>query len=496
MTTSSPSSARKWWTLIAVCLGLFMLLVDITIVIVALPSIRSSLHASFSDVQWTIDAYALSLAALLLPTGSLADILGRRRVFAGGLAVFTVGSLLCGVAQSSLMLILCRALQGVGGATIFATSLALVAQTFQGKERGTAFGIWGAVAGVATAVGPLLGGALTTWLSWRWIFFVNIPIGVIAIAITMTQVGEFRPPTARRIDFPGFAVFTVGLVALVYGLIESSLDGWGDTKVIVALVLSVVLLVAFPFVELVQRQPMVDLKLFRKPTFLGGLIAAFGMNGSLYSMLLYFVLYLQNVHHYSALQSGLRLVVITAGSLATAVPAGRLSARVPVRWLVGPGLIIVGIGLLLMRGIGPDTSWTHLILGFAVAGAGAGMVNPPLASTAVGVVPHQEAGMASGINTTFRQIGIATAIAALGSIFASKLAGATSAASAAGHYASALNELLLITAVVALASGALATVLIRQKDFITQGPAAGAGGGASESGTAGASQGSEVAAAH
>ena len=423
MTSSTPSSTQKWWTLTAVCLGLFMLLVDITIVIVALPSIRGALHASFSDVQWTIDAYALSLAALLLPTGSLADILGRRRVFALGLAVFTVGSLLCGLAQSSLMLILCRALQGVGGATIFATSLALVAQTFHGKERGTAFGIWGAVAGIATAVGPLLGGALTTWLSWRWIFFVNIPFGVVAIAITMTQVAEFRPPTARRIDFAGFLVFTVGLVALVYGLIESSLDGWGDTKVIVSLIISAVLLVAFPFVELAQRQPMFDMRLFRKPTFVGGSIAAFGMNGSLYSMLLYFVLYLQNIHHYSALQTGLRLVVITAGSLLTSIPAGKLSARVPVRWLVGPGLLLVGIGLLLMRGIGPDTAWTHLILGFAIAGAGAGMVNPPLASTAVGVVSHQDAGMASGINTTFRQVGIATAVAALGSIFASKLSG-------------------------------------------------------------------------
>ena len=457
------TSSHKNWTLAAVCLGTFMLLIDVTIVTVALPSIRGSLHTSFSDVQWTIDAYSLSLAALLLPTGSLADILGRRRVFALGLAVFTVGSLLCGAATSGPMLIICRAAQGVGGATVFATSLALLAQTFHGRERGFAFGVWGAVSGVATALGPLLGGLLTTGLSWRWIFFVNLPIGIIAIAITLTRVREFRPPHARRIDVAGFLVFTLGLVALVYGLIESSRRGWGDTVVIGALVVAVVMLAAFPVVERLQRQPMFDLALFRKPTFVGGSIAAFGMNGSLFAMLLYIVLYLQNAQHYSALGTGLRLVIITGGSLLTAIPAGRLSQRIPVRWLIGPGLALVGVGLLLMRGLGAESSWTHLIVGFAVAGAGSGMVNPPLASTAVGVVAPRDAGMASGINTTFRQVGIATAIAALGSIFATGLDGATPSTIAA-DYASTLNELLLIAAIVALAAGVLSFGLIRQRD--------------------------------
>jgi EmrB/QacA subfamily drug resistance transporter len=461
---SSPSEPRKGLTLAAVCLGTFMLLLDLTIVIVALPNIRAALHTSFSDVQWTIDAYSLSLAALLLPTGSLADILGRRRVFVGGLIVFTLGSLLCGIAGSGLELILFRALQGVGGATLFATSLALLAQTFQGKERGFAFGVWGGVVTLATALGPVLGGVLTTELSWRWIFFVNLPLGAVAILITLVGVKEFKPPHSRRIDVPGFALFTLGLVALVYGLIESSRDGWGAGRVIVSLAVAVVALAAFPILERARREPMFDLQLLRKPTFVGGLIAAFGMNGSLYAMLLYFVLYLQNGLHYSALDTGVRLVVITGGAMLTSLPAGRLSARLPVRWLIGPGLIIVGVGLLLLRGIGPDTSWTHLILGFAIAGAGSGMVNPPLASTAVGVVPQHEAGMASGINTTFRQIGIATSIAALGTIFASKMRGAT-ASTLTAHYASTLDDLLLIAAIVALVSGALALVLIRQRDF-------------------------------
>ena len=471
---SSPSHPHKTLTLLAVCLGTFMLLVDVTIVVVALPSISRDLHTSFSDVQWTIDAYSLSLAALLLPTGSLADILGRRRMFAAGLAVFTLGSLLCGISGTGLELILFRALQGIGGATIFATSLALLAQTFHGPERGFAFGVYGAVITLAAGCGPVLGGVLTTELSWRWIFFVNLPIGVIALVITLIGVREFRPPHSRRVDIPGFAVFTLGLVALVYGLIESGRAGWGSTRVIASLALAVAALAAFPFVERARREPMFDLTLLRKPTFVGGLAAALGMNGSLYAVILYLVVYLQSGLHYSALGAGVRLVVITGGSMLTALPAGRLSERMPVRWLIGPGLLLVGIGLLLMRGIAADSSWTHLILGFVIAGAGSGLVNAPLASTAVGVVAPRDAGMASGINTTFRQIGIATAVAALGSIFTTHVRGAT-AATLTAHYASALNVLLLICALLALLAAVAAFLLIRQRDFVAHGaPAAAA----------------------
>ena len=468
---SSATHPHKLLALAAVCLGTFMLIVDVTIVSVALPSIRGALHTSLSDEQWTIDAYALSLAALLLPTGSLADILGRRRIFAAGLLVFTVSSLLCGIAGSGVELVAFRALQGIGGAMVFVTSLALLAQTFHGPERGMAFGVWGAVVTLATTLGPVLGGLLTTELSWRWIFFVNIPIGVVAILVTLIGVPESRPAWSRRIDVPGFTAFTLGLLALVYGLIESGADGWGATRVIVSFAVAAVALAAFPVVERRRREPMFDLKLLRKPTFVGGLVAAFGMNGSLYAMFLYFVLYLQNGLHYSALDTGLRLVVIAGGSMLTSIPAGRLSERIPVRWLIGPGLLLVGLGLLLMRGLGPGSDWTHLILGFAIAGFGSGMVNPPLASTAVGVVRQQDAGMASGINSTFRQIGIATAVAALGSVFAAHMSHATPATLTA-HYAASLNALLLITACVAIAAGALAIVLIRARDFEAAQPAA------------------------
>jgi EmrB/QacA subfamily drug resistance transporter len=469
---SSPSHPRKTLTLLAVCLGTFMLIIDVQIVVVALPSIRTALHASFSDEQWTIDAYSLSLAALLLPAGSLADILGRRQVFAVGLAAFTAGSLLCGVAGSGLELVLFRALQGIGGAVVFSTSLALLAQTFAGRQFGLALGLWSAVVTLGLGCGPVLGGLLTE-VSWRLIFFVNVPVGVGAIALTLIGVQEFRPPDSRRIDLPGGAVFALGLVALIYGLIESSTSGWGSARVIIALVVAAAALTAFPLIERARRQPMFDLSLLRKPTFVGGLAAALGMNGSLYAILLYLVLYLQSGLHYSALGTGLRLLVITVAAMSTSILAGRLSQRVPARWLIGPGLGLIGLGLLLMRGLHAGTGWTHLILGMAIAGAGSGLVNPPLASTAVGVVAPQDAGMASGVNSAFRQIGIAVSVAVLGSVFDAKVAGSTAtAATATGRYAAALNEVLLIAACIAFTAGALAVALIRRQDFHTSGPAA------------------------
>ena len=407
----------KWWTLVAVCLGTFMLLLDITIVNVALPDIQQSLHATFSGLQWVVDAYALSLAALLLTAGSLADMYGRRLFYVIGLVIFTAASLTCGAAGSTLVLQLARALQGVGGAIMFAVSLALLAEAFRGKDRGIAFGVWGAITGLAVAIGPLLGGVLTSGLSWRWIFFVNVPIGVVAVVITMTKVAETRAPHARRPDWAGFVLFTLALSSLVYALIESNERSFTDRLVLGCFAAAAVLLVAFLVVEWRGKHPMFDLTLFTLPTFSGGSIAAFGVSASIFAMLLYLVLYLQDILGYSALATGVRLLVLSGGILATSAIAGRLSSRVPVRLLIGPGLLIVGVGLLLMRGLDATSSWTHLVPGLLVSGLGVGMLNPPLASTAVGVVKPDRAGMASGINSTFRQVGIATGIALLGTLF-------------------------------------------------------------------------------
>jgi EmrB/QacA subfamily drug resistance transporter len=472
---------KKWWTLVAVLAGTFMLLLDVTIVIVAQPDIQHALKASFSDVQWVIDAYALTLASLLLTAGVLADRYGRRLLFVIGLVIFTLGSLLCGVATDPVMLILSRSGQGVGGAIMFAVSLALLGHTFRGKERGTAFGAWGAVAGIATALGPMLGGLIVTEWSWRGIFLVNVPVGVLAIAVTLWQVEESRSPHAPRLDWAGFGLLTAGLVSLVYGLIRASESSWSDTGVVICLAVGVAALALFVIVESRIAEPMFDITLFRSPTFAGASIAAFAMNGSLYAMLLYLVLYLQDVKGYSALDAGLRVAIISGAQFVTATAAGKVSHRVPARWLIGPGLLLVGVGLIIMAGLNGDSSWTHLIPGFIVAGLGGGMVNPPLASTATSVVPPHRAGMASGINTTFRQIGIAAGIAALGSIFTAAMErnlgpssaglvqavrqGGTvprQAAAAVGNaFAAGLNDLVVITGIVALVGAVCSLVLIR-----------------------------------
>jgi EmrB/QacA subfamily drug resistance transporter len=504
---------RKWWTLIAVCTGVFMLLLDITIVNVALPDIQHAFGASLSDLQWVIDAYALTLAALLLTAGSVADLVGRRLVFAIGIGVFTAGSLLCGIAPDATFLALARAFQGIGGAIMFATSLALLAQAFQGRERGIAFGAFGAITGVAVAIGPVLGGAITSGASWRWIFFVNIPIGIAALAATLTRVDESRDPDARRPDWAGFLTFSAGLAALVFGLIRSNVDGWGSTTVVGSLVAAAVLLAAFAAVELLQREPMFDFKLLRVPTFDGGLAAAWGISASLFALLTYLVLYLQNILGYSAIQAGIRFLPLTLAIFLTAGIAGRLSARVPVRLLIAPGFALIGLGLLLMRGLSAGSDWTHLLPGMIVAGVGAGLVNVPLASTAVGVVAPARAGMASGINSTFRQVGIATGVAALGSILASQLRGsvvdglagtplaghahaiaervssgdigqaiatapasmrATVAHTAQAGFVDGLNAILLIGAIVALGAAVATAALIRRRDFVVAPDAAAA----------------------
>ncbi len=497
---------RKWWTLVTVCVGTFMLLLDVTIVNVALPKIQAGLGSSFTDLQWVVDAYALTLAALLLTSGSLADLLGRRRIFAIGLVIFSAASLLCGVAQSPLMLNISRGVQGIGGAMMFATSLALLGNAYRGRDRGVAFGVWGAVTGAAVSIGPVIGGALTDALSWRWIFLVNVPIGVVALALTLSKVGESRDPEGARLDIPGFVTFTAALGALVFGLIESSQKGWGSRLVEGCLIASVVLITVFVMVERRRQMPMLDLSLFRRPAFDGASIVAFTLSASIFAMFLYLTLYLQNILGISPFGAGLRLLTLSGAILVTSFIAGRLTTVVPVRLLMGAGLALVGLSLLLMRGLTASSAWTDLLPGFIVGGVGVGLINPPLASTAIAVVPPRQAGMGSGINSTFRQVGIATGIAALGSIFTSEVrthvssglqaahqsgahAIATAISSGQTHQAIAhvppqaratigelarssfvagLNEIFLVAAIVALAGAVASLLLIRSSDFVAQ----------------------------
>jgi EmrB/QacA subfamily drug resistance transporter len=463
---------RKWWTLVAVGTGIFMLLLDVTIVNVALPDIQRALDASLADLQWVIDAYALTLAALQLTAGSLADLYGRRRLFSIGIVLFTLGSLLCGLAPSATFLSLARAFQGIGGAIMFATGLALLANAFHGRERGTAFAVFGAITGVAVAVGPVLGGAITSGLSWRWIFLVNVPVGIAALAITLARVDESRQPEAARPDFVGLVTFSAGLAALVYGLIRANEDGWGASNVVGSLVASAVLLVAFVVAERLQPRAMFDLTLFRKPTFVGGLIAAFSISASLFSLFPYLVLYLQAGLGLSAIEVGVRFLVLSGPIFFTAAIAGRLTEKVPTSLLIGPGFALIGVALLLMRGLAPGQDWTHLIPGFLLAGVGAGLVNVPLASTAVGVVEPARAGMASGINSTLRQVGIATGVAALGAIFSAHIPDAARGPAVLQGFVDGLNAILLVAALLAFVAAVASLVLIRRRDFVASAPAA------------------------
>jgi EmrB/QacA subfamily drug resistance transporter len=410
--------ARKWWTLGAVCVATFMLLLDITVVNTALPAIREDLGGSFTDLQWVVDAYALSLAALVLTAGSLADRLGRRRVFAIGLGIFSLASLLCALSPDPTFLNVSRGLQGVGGAIMFAVSLALVAQEFpSGPERGMAMGIYGATIGIAVAIGPLVGGLLTDGLGWEWVFLLNVPIGLAAIAVTYWKLAESRDPNATRIDWGGLITFSAALFVLVLALVRGNDEGWGSTLIVTLFASAAVLLAAFAAIEQRVREPMLPLSLFRRRAFTGVQLAAFAVSGSMFALFLYLTLYLQSFLGYSPIDAGLRYLPITVASFIVAPLSGMALAKVQARYLMSGGLVLTGIGLTLMSGLEMTSGWTALLAGFLIAGGGIGLLNPAIADVALSVVPKERSGMAAGINDTFRQVGIAVGIAAWGAIF-------------------------------------------------------------------------------
>ncbi|HWW68078.1 MAG TPA: MFS transporter [Solirubrobacterales bacterium] len=490
---------RKWWTLVLISIATFMLLLDITVVNVALPDIQRALGASLSSLQWVVDAYSLTLAAFLLTAGSLGDRLGRRRVFSIGFGIFTFASFLCGIAGDPTLLNLARGLQGVGGAAMFATSLALIGQEFHGADRATAFGVWGATIGGAVAIGPLVGGLITEHLGWEWIFFVNVPIGLAAIVLTERKLANVAAQDAARIDLPGLLTFSVALFLLIFGLIRGNPDGWGSVTILASLIGAGVLLLSFLAIELRSAHPMLDLALFRKPAFNGVSAVAFGLSGGMFAMFLYLTIYMQGVLGFSPLEAGLRFLPLTVLSFIASPIAGKLSNRIPIRVLLGVGLGTVGIGLLLMHGLSPDSDWTALLAGFLLAGVGIGIANPGIGQAAIAVVPPAKAGMGSGINTTFRQVGIATGVAGLGAIFQSQVGsklsevlphaskglaelvsvgGSRAAASvtppgaraevthaATVAFVSGLNEILLIAAALSFVGAALGFALVRSSDF-------------------------------
>jgi EmrB/QacA subfamily drug resistance transporter len=490
----AESVARSRWTLTAVCIATFMLLIDTTIVQVALPAMQRHLHASFTDLQWVIDAYALALAALILAWGSIADRFGCKRVFIAGLWLFTVSSLLCGLAPSINMLIWSRALQGVGGAAMFATGLALIAQHFQGPARGRAIAWWSATVGAAVAVGPVVGGALTSAIGWRWIFIVNVPIGVVAVWISTTKTRNQKDPDAARLDVLGVVTFAGAMFLLEFGLIRGNSLGWGSGPIVAMFAGSAAAFLAFVLVELGQARPMFDLSLFRKPSFSGVSVGTFAVGAGMFALFPYLTLYLQNDLGYSPIQGGLRLLPFSVLAFLVPLMFRGPAQKLPPGVVLGAGFAITAGGIAALLAVGSTSDWTVLIPGLVICGFGVGVANPAIARVGLGVVPPERSGMASGISNTFRIAGLATGVAALGAIFQQRIttslsasvgaraaslgrvvssAGVTAAthgqpkAANAAHVAfvSGLQAIFIFGAVAVALGAALAVGLVRAKDF-------------------------------
>ncbi|MET0237059.1 MAG: MFS transporter [Kibdelosporangium sp.] len=403
----------KWSPLVAVCLGGFVLLVDVTIVTVALPDMARSLGASFTGLQWVIDAYALALAALVLASGSLADHIGRRKTYIGGLAIFAIASLACGLAGSNEVLVIARAVQGIGGAAMLATTLALVNVTYHGKDRGVALGIWGAVAGAAAAAGPVLGGVLTEYLGWRSIFLVNLPIAAVAIWMTLRVVAESTNPHGKGVDIPGVVSFTAGAAALTYGLMQAGEHGWGSAQALGWLGGAVVALVVFVVIERRSAKAMLDLALFRKPSFSVILLAALAFTFAAFAYTPFMSIWLQQQLGMKPLGAGLAMIPMSLMAFLVAGTAGRHLHSIPFRFTIGFGLLVIGAAALLLK---TGDSWIAILPGMLVAGVGVAVTGQALPGAIMATVPFHRAGMASGALNTFRQLGMALGVAVLGTV--------------------------------------------------------------------------------
>ncbi|AOP47779.1 multidrug MFS transporter [Streptomyces lydicus] len=433
---------RKWLPLTAVCLGAFILLVDVTIVNVALPSMAADLGASFTSLQWVIDGYALALAALLLASGSLADRFGHRRSYVCGLGVFGLASLACGLAPNAEMLIAARVVQGIGGAAMFATAPALLLTSYQGRDRGTAFGVWGAANGAAAAAGPLLGGLLTEHFSWPTIFWVNLPIAAVAIATTLRVVRADRPAdqpvgtsghgarlsgTRARVDIPGATAFTIAVATLTCGLIRGGEVGWASIETLTTFAVTASALIALVVIEYRTARrggvPMMDLALLRRPSFAALMSGALLLQGGAFGCLVLVSLWLQSMLGLSPVGAGLALTPLAGASFLVAAVAGRHLQRLAPHLPIGIGLLSVAAGMLVLReGMTADAGQTALLGGLAVTGIGVGLATPVLVSAATSSVPPQQAGMAGGAVNTFRQLGMTLAIAVFGTVFTSRAA--------------------------------------------------------------------------
>jgi EmrB/QacA subfamily drug resistance transporter len=455
---------RKWWTLGAMCFALFMIMLDNTVVNVALPSIQRDLHASISGLEWTVNGYTLSFAVLLATGGRLGDIFGRRRMFLIGVVVFALSSATAGFAANPTDLVISRVVQGVGAALMMPATLSIVTDAFPPQERGKAMGTWAGVSALALAIGPVVGGFLTEHVSWRAIFYLNIPVAIGAVAASLFAVRESRDTTVgREVDFAGVAVLTASLTALILALIEGNAWGWGSPEIVALLVGAAVGLGAFVAIELRVKVPMVEFHFFSDRNFLGAVVVALIVSFSMLGVFFFLALYMQDILRYSPLEAGVRFLPSTLMIVGVAPVAGRLADRFGPRWLIVAGLAIVAASLYSFSGIAVDSSYLDLLPGFMLLGIGIALTMSPMTSAAMNAVAVEKAGIASGVLSMFRMVGGSLGVAVTGAIFQASVGVANFEAASPEQFVDALGQAMSVCAVVALLGAAIGAATIRTR---------------------------------
>jgi EmrB/QacA subfamily drug resistance transporter len=464
---------RKWWTLGAVAFGLFMIMLDNTIVNVALPSIQQDLNIGISELEWVFNGYALTFGVLMLTGGKLADMLGRRRIFVAGLVIFTVASLACGLAASAGMLIGARVVQGVGSALMNPATLSIITATFPPRQRGMAIGIWAGVSAMALAIGPLVGGLITEHWSWNWIFFINVPIGILAIVVARLVIDESRDMSAeQRLDLPGLLSSAIALFALTYGLIEANTYGWTSARIIALFAVAVIAFAVFIVLELRQRVPMLDLKLFKNGTFAGANSVMLLVGLAMFGVFFYNSLFIQNIIGWSAVQTGASFLPMTVLIILVAPIAGKYSDRVGSRWLMGGGMVLLAISLLIFSRLDATSNFWDILPGLLIGGLGMAVVMTPTTAAAMGSVPVDKAGVGSAVLNSGRQVGGALGIAVMGAIVASYATGIPGTPEAAAGFVTGYQHALQVAALIALAGAVIAVATVRKYRHVEQSEAA------------------------
>jgi EmrB/QacA subfamily drug resistance transporter len=453
---------KKWWTLVAVSFGLFMIMLDNTVVNVALPSIQQSLGLKVSELEWVVAGYALTFGAFMLTGGKLADLFGRRRIFVAGLIIFTAASLACGLAGDANTLIAARVIQGLGAALMNPATLSIITVSFPPRQRGTAIGIWAGVSALALAIGPLVGGLISEYVNWNWIFFINVPIGVVAIGVAYAFITESRDTShEQRPDIPGLVSSAVGLFALSYALIEANNYGWTSTRILASFAVAAVALVGFVLLELHQRLPMLDISLFKNVTFSGANTVMLLMGLAMFGVFFFVSLYVQEILGYSPTQAGAAFLPWTLLIVVLAPQAGRISDRVGSRWLVAGGMTVLSVALYLFSRMDANADYWTLLPAMILGGIGMSATMAPVTSTAMGSVPRDKAGVGSAVLNSMRQVGGSLGIAVMGAIVAAAATGAAGQ-SPQTQFLTGFHHALEVATVIALFGALIGALTLRK----------------------------------